>query len=74
VSVLPSWLQVVAWALPPTYVFEGMRALIMEHAFRADLMIEAFALNMLYFAAAVLAFLALLKSARRVGSLLQAGE
>src|SRR4029077_3287901 len=25
VSVLPGWLQHVAWALPPTYVFEGMR-------------------------------------------------
>jgi ABC-2 type transport system permease protein len=74
VNVLPDWLQVVAWALPPTYVFEGMRALIMEQVFRADLMIEAFALNVVYFAAAVIAFLELLKSSRRVGSLLQTGE
>src|SRR5262249_48021539 len=28
VSVLPDWLQVFAWMLPPTYVFEGMRALV----------------------------------------------
>jgi ABC-2 type transport system permease protein len=74
VSVLPEWLQVIAWLLPPTYVFEGMRALIMQHVFRADLMIAAFALNALYFAAAVMAFLQLLKSSRRVGSLLQTGE
>ena len=74
VSVLPDWLQVLAWTLPPTYVFEGMRALLMEHVIRADLMLEAFALNALYFAAGVLAFLQLLKSARRVGSLLQTGE
>ena len=74
VSVLPDWLQVIAWTLPPTYVFEGMRALLMEHVIRADLMLEAFALNALYFAAGVLAFLQLLKSARRVGSLLQTGE
>jgi len=74
VSVLPDWLQVVAWALPPTYAFEGMRALIMEHAVRADLMVEAFVLNALYFSAGVVAFLQLLKSARRVGSLLQTGE
>ena len=74
VSVLPEWLQPIAWALPPTYVFEGMRALVMEHVFRADLMVEAFALNVVYFAAAVFAFLQLLKSARRVGSLLQTGE
>jgi len=64
----------LAWTLPPTYVFEGMRALLMEHVIRADLMLEAFALNALYFAAGVLAFLQLLKSARRVGSLLQTGE
>ena len=74
VSVLPDWLQLVAWALPPTYVFEGMRALVMEQVFRADLMVAAFALNALYFGAAVLAFLELLKSARRGGSLLQTGE
>jgi hypothetical protein len=37
-------------------------------------MIEAFVLNAFYFAAGVVAFLQLLKSARRVGSLLQTGE
>jgi ABC-2 type transport system permease protein len=74
VDVLPPWLQMVAWLLPPTYVFEGMRALVMAHEFRADLMLEAFAFNALYFAAAVAAFLALLRSSRRAGSLLQTGE
>jgi ABC-2 type transport system permease protein len=74
VNVLPDWLQLVAWALPPTYVFEGMRALIMQQVFRADLMVQALALNAVYFVAAVLAFFQLLKSARRAGSLLQTGE
>jgi ABC-2 type transport system permease protein len=74
VAVLPGWLQVVAWMLPPTYVFEGMRALVMEHVFRADLMVQAFALNALYFTGGVIAFLQLLKSSRRSGSLLQTGE
>jgi ABC-2 type transport system permease protein len=74
VAILPGWLQVVAWALPPTYVFEGMRALLIEHTFRADLMIESFALNIVLFGAGVLAFLELLKSARRNGSLMQTGE
>jgi ABC-2 type transport system permease protein len=74
VAVLPSWLQAIAWLLPPTYVFEGMRALVMDHVFRPDLMVEAFALNALYFGAAVTAFLQLLNSARRAGSLLQTGE
>lgn len=74
VAVLPGWLQVIAWMLPPTYVFEGMRALLIEHTFRADLMIEAFAINLVFFAAAATAFFLLLASARREGSLLQTGE
>lgn len=74
VTVLPDWLQVIAWTLPPTYVFEGMRALVLEHVFRPELMVKAFALNALYFAIAVVAFLKLLASARRIGSLLQTGE
>jgi ABC-2 type transport system permease protein len=72
--VLPDWLQWIAWALPPTYVFEGMRALILDQQFRADLMVAAFALNAAYFLIAVGIFLQLLKSARRIGSLLQSGE
>src|SRR3954463_14264774 len=74
VSVLPDWLQVFAWALPPTYVFEGMRALLMAHTFRFDLMVQALALNVAWFAAATFAYLALLESARRNGSLMQSGE
>jgi ABC-2 type transport system permease protein len=74
VAILPGWLQVVAWALPPTYVFEGMRALLIDHTFRADLMLWSLALNIVLFSAGVLAFLELLKSARRNGSLMQTGE
>jgi ABC-2 type transport system permease protein len=74
VATLPSWLQAIAWALPPTYVFEGMRALVTERIFRADLMIQALALNAVLFSLAVAGFLALLASARRNGSLLQTGE
>jgi ABC-2 type transport system permease protein len=74
VSVLPHWLQIVAWALPPTYVFEGMRALLIDHTFRADLMIEAFAMNVALFGAAVTGFLLLLNAARRNGTLMQTGE
>ena len=60
--------------LPPTYVFEGMRALVVEQTFRADLMIQALGLNLVLFSAATCAFLGLLASARRNGSLLQTGE
>jgi ABC-2 type transport system permease protein len=74
VAVLPDWLQAVAWLLPPTYVFEGMRALMIDHVFRLDLMLESLALNVVLFTAGAAAFLGLLKSARRSGSLMQTGE
>jgi ABC-2 type transport system permease protein len=74
VTTLPVWLQPVAWLLPPTYVFEGMRALVIDKVFRPDLMIDALALNAILFAAGVFGFLQLLQSARRRGSLMQSGE
>jgi ABC-2 type transport system permease protein len=74
VAVLPDWLQWVSLALPPTYVFEGMRGLLIEHIFRADLMWRALALNVLWFGAGAFGFMRLLDASRRHGSLLQAGE
>jgi ABC-2 type transport system permease protein len=74
VTTLPVWLQPVAWLLPPTYVFEGMRALVIDKVFRPDLMIDALGLNAILFAAGVFGFLQLLQSARRRGSLMQSGE
>src|SRR5579871_5729155 len=74
VKVLPLWLQHVAWSLPPTYVFEGLRALLSDHVFRADLMVDALAINVVLIATSFAVFLRLLKSARQHGSLIQVGE
>jgi ABC-2 type transport system permease protein len=74
VAVLPHWLQYFAWSLPPTYVFEGMRALLSDQVFRADLMLQALAINAVLLIASFAIFLALLRSARRHGSLIQSGE
>ena len=75
VAVLPAWLQAVAWALPPTYVFEGMRALLMEHTFRADLMLEALGVNVVLSSRwRSRPSSRCSASARRSGSLMQTGE
>jgi len=74
VSTLPVWLQPVAWALPPTAVFEGMRALVLQHTFHPGLMIWAFALNALWFTAGAISFFWLLRGAREAGSLISVGE
>ncbi|HLW24771.1 MAG TPA: ABC transporter permease [Steroidobacteraceae bacterium] len=39
-KVLPSWMQGVALALPPSYVFEGMRALLASQPFPGGLLLE----------------------------------
>ena len=42
--------------------------------FRADLMLKALVLNLVYFAVSVFVFMRLLEAARRHGSLIQTGE
>jgi ABC-2 type transport system permease protein len=74
VETLPEFLRWVAWSLPPTYVFEGMRAVMFDGVFRADLMIRALAINGVFILVAGFVFIRLLDSARRAGSLLSLGE
>jgi ABC-2 type transport system permease protein len=61
-------------ALPPTHVFEGLRALVLEKRFDAGAMLTAFLLNLIYFAVAATAFGLLLRSSRRSGALIASGE
>lgn len=74
VSVLPDWLRPFAWMLPTTYVFEGMRSLVLEHVFRTDLMLFAFFIDLIYLALGFFLFLLLVRSARRKGSIIAMGE
>jgi ABC-2 type transport system permease protein len=74
VSILPSWLQHIAWALPSTYVFEGMRALLFQKVFRADYLATAGVLDLVLLALGCLVFFLALRNARHRGALLQMGE
>jgi len=74
VATLPAWLQPVAWALPSSYVFEGMRAALIDGSFRADLMAWALLLDLVYLALGAALFFAAFEDARRRGKLLQQGE
>ena len=73
-STIPEWMQSIAVFIPTTYVFEGMRALLVEEVFRSDLMIKGFALNIAYLVAGICAFFISFQAARRHGLLLQTGE
>lgn len=74
VAALPGWLQPICWVLPPTYVFEGLRGVLIDHVPRTDLMLTGLAIDSLLFTGAAFAFAWLLASARRAGTLLQTGE
>ncbi len=74
VAVLPTWLQPIAWALPASHVFEGMRALLTEHRFIAEHMLWAAGLNVIYLSGGIAIFLGYFHIARRKGLLLQVGE
>lgn len=74
ITVLPEWLQPIAFCLPSSHVFEGMRALLLEHQFRLDLMQNALLLNLFYFIAGVASFLRVVHIARQRGLLLRLGE
>ena len=74
VSILPAWLQPVSWALPPTYVFEGMRAILDHHEARLDYLLIALALNLAYTALAAVVFLRVFERTRRDAGLLQMSE
>ncbi len=74
VSVLPDWLQPVAWALPSTHVFEGMREVLATGAFRTDLFVNAMLLNAIYMAIGLAVFLYIFHIARVKGLLVQTGE
>lgn len=74
IASLPEWLQPLAWALPPAYVFEGMRGVLFGHGLDVGLLISAFGLNVLYLAAAAGLFLHTHHVARERGLLLNVGE
>ena len=73
-EILPDWLKHVAEALPSALVFEGMRSVLFDGVFRYDLFWRAMALNALYMALAVTAFMAFFHSALKRGLLHQIGE
>ncbi len=74
VSVLPGWLQVVAWTMPPAYIFEGMREILFKSEFHAELLVQATLLNVLYLTLGFTIFLYFFRVARQRGLLLQIGE
>lgn len=69
VSVLPTWLQTVAWCVPSTYVFEGLRQYIAQGHLDPTYIEKAFLLNLVYMAVCGFVFHFLFDQARKMGYL-----
>ena len=74
VAVLPSWMQALAWGIPSTHVFEGMRMVLLRGVFPWDHFWVAVALNVVYLALGAMVFAWAMHDARNRGTLLQMGE
>jgi ABC-2 type transport system permease protein len=74
VSTLPAVLRPVAFVLPSSHVFEGMRAAIGQNVILWDELGWAVALNFVWMAAAALLFARQFRAARERGALLSIGE
>lgn len=74
VSVLPAWLQPLAYLIPATHVFEGMRAVILTGAFPGRLLLQAVLLNLLHLGLALAFFYRMLRVVREKGLLVRIGE
>ena len=69
VSVLPVWLQKIAYLLPSTYVFEGMRHVLATGATDVSLLGVSFGLNLVYLVLGSLYFSWMLHKVREMGYL-----
>lgn len=73
-TILPGWVQILSALLPAAYIFDGMRAILIDHTIRIDLLLYAGALNAVWLAAGIAGFLNFHRAARTRGMLLQLGE
>lgn len=74
VEVLPSFLQKVAALVPSSYVFEGMRALLLKGVLKGETLLKASFLNLLYLLASYLLFMKVYRGALHRGSIPKIGE
>ena len=73
-SVLPDGVRQIAWFLPSSHVFEGMRELMSSGIFLAEELMTAALLNGVYLLLGVLLFFGAVCQARQRGLILQSGE
>lgn len=67
VEVLPGWVQTIAWYLPPTYVFEGLRSILNHGTYPTNYLWISFGLSLLYLCGSLFLFQFMFEKSRKKG-------
>lgn len=71
VEILPVFLQPLSLSIPATYVFEGMRSIVLSDTFSFSSLILATLLNLIWFAVSITVFFRMFDYVREKGQLLK---
>lgn len=66
-SQLPAWVQRISMWLPTTYIFEGMRAVVLTGTLDLTMLLKSFALNLIYLIGALFLFSYMFEKSRSKG-------
>ncbi|KKR31082.1 MAG: ABC-2 type transporter [Candidatus Gottesmanbacteria bacterium GW2011_GWA2_41_12] len=69
ISILPGWMQIIARLTPPSYIFEGLRALVFDGYFDWMLFGQSLGLNIIFIILTLLFYKRMFDSARDKGYL-----
>ncbi len=66
-SILPDWAQKIAFFVPPSHVFETMRAILQHNTFSSERLLISFALSVLYLVLSIWFFIFMFHRSRKLG-------
>ncbi|HSX11888.1 MAG TPA: hypothetical protein VLF61_00155, partial [Rhabdochlamydiaceae bacterium] len=66
-SVLPDWAKSIAYCLPMTYIFEGMRKVLFENVFSMQMFLTSIGMNLVYLVLAMVFFKVMFEKSRNKG-------
>jgi ABC-2 type transport system permease protein len=67
IDMLPKWAQCISKLLPPTYIFEGMRSIILKGKVLENYLIISFILNFIYIIFSIIFFQYMFEKSRQRG-------
>lgn len=67
VSVLPAWAKSIAYCMPMTYIFEGMRQVLFENIFSVRMFLISIGMNLVYLVLSMAFFKVMFEKSRNKG-------